>query len=36
MKNEARVLMATGCWVDYVAFGDEVWPLMLMTEKVEH
>lgn len=36
MKNEPRVLPAAGRWVDYIASGDEVQPLMLMTEEGEH
>lgn len=35
MKNEAWVLMVAGRGVDYIALGDEVQALMLMTEKVE-
>lgn len=34
MKTEPRVLMAAGCWADYVASGNV--SLRLMAEKVEH
>lgn len=35
MKNEPWVLMVAGRWVDYTASGDEIRPLMLMTEVEE-
>lgn len=34
MKSEPRVLVAAGCWGDYVASGNV--SLRLMAEEVEH
>lgn len=33
MKNEPWVLTVAGRWVDYTSSGDEIRPLMLMTER---